>query len=223
MEADPNNNQNLKILADESFSNIVEMGLTSSSMIRFFKAGTKEILHKEIIRILPEIANSDREESFCNKHNRFCTSGIKNFSLAEKKRHGKIIKSAFPPSYGQVAKILDTVLKFVIYNKKWPDERTSKRVGKYLNAVVDTKIMMSLKSKYPDHFKHWPLNIENVDEPTYKSIQKLVRQIIKDEGQDLMPVQFDDFYRDILNRRQVCHGPRPPIVSNYIRRSDKKV
>ena len=198
------------------------MKTTFMEAIRLFKAGSKQIVHEELERVLPEIAKSGSIESFQKTHDQFCTWGVKNLSLAEKTRHGRIIKSSLPPIYGQVAKILDAVLKAVIYHQRWPNESEAKRIAPYLNPVVDTKMMMSLKSKFPCYFKHWPSSPDNVDKATYLSIQNLVRQIVKDEDQEIIPVQFDDLFREILKRRAVCCGPKPPLVSDIIRRSDKR-
>ena len=194
-------NRELKDPADVRFSNIVDMGLTFSGMIRLYKEGSKKILHKEIVTILPEIANAESIGCFQETHNKFCIWGMNGLSLAEKKRQGKIIKHSGPPSYGQIAKTLDVVLKVVIYYSKWPHEPTSERVVKYLNAAVDTKMMALLKSKYPDHFEFWPVTVENVSQSIYASIQELVKQFIVDEHRNqIMPVQFDDLYWNILNR-----------------------
>ena len=156
---------------------------------------------EKIIQILPDIANALLIENFQNTHDAFCAWGINNLFLAEKKRQGKIIKHSGCPGYGQVAKTLDVVLKVVIYYSKWPDEQTSDRISKYLNAAVDTKMMAFLKTRYPEHFSHWPITVESVSQSIYASIQKLVRQFIADEhdGQ-IMPVQFDDLYWNYLNR-----------------------
>jgi len=191
----------LKDPADVRVSNIADMGLTFSAMIRLYKEGSKKIIHEEIVTILPEIANAESIGRFKKTHNEFCIWGMNGLSLAEKKRQGRIIKHSGPPSYGQVAKTLDVVLKVVIYYSKWPDEPRSERVAKYLNAAVDTKMMAFLKSKYPDHFELWPVTVENVSQSIYVSIQELVRQFIADEHRDqIMPVQFDDLYWNILNR-----------------------
>ena len=193
--------QELKDPADVRLANIIDMGLTFSAMIRLYKKGSKKIIHKELVHILPEIANADILERFQKTHNEFCTWGMDNLSLAQKMRQGRIIKHSGPPSYGQVAKTLDVVLKVVLYYSKLPDEATSEKIAKYLNAAVDTKMMAFLKSKYPDHFKLWPLTVESVSQSIYLSIQELVRRFIADEHQgQIMPVQFDDLYWNILNR-----------------------
>ena len=77
----------------------------------------------------------------------------------------------------------------------------SERISKYLYAAVDTKMMVFLKSKYPNHFSCWPVTVENVSQSIYISIQDLVRQFITDEHQgQIKPVQFDDLYWNYLNR-----------------------
>jgi hypothetical protein len=193
--------QQLKDPNDVRLFNVVDMGLTFSAMIRLYQEGSKKILHEKIINILPDIAKSDSIDSFLSTHNEFCTWGINRLSLAEKHRQGKLIKRTGPPSYGQVAKTIDIVLKVVIYYCKWPNETTSERITKFLNAAVDTKMMAFLKSKYSNYFQLWPVTIENIDESKYLSVQKLVRQFIRDEHQNqILPVQFDDLYWNILNR-----------------------
>ena len=196
------NNLELKDPENVRLSNIVDMGLTFSAMIRLYKKGSKITLHKEIVRILPEIAKADSFKRFQKTHHQFCAWGMDKLSLAEKKRQGRIIKNSGPPGYGQVAKTLDVVLKVVIYYSKWPDEPTSERIAKYINAAVDTKMMAFLKSYDPDHIEHWPVTVENVSQSIYISMQKLVRQFITDEHQgQIMPVQFDDLYWNFLNRK----------------------
>lgn len=85
-----------KNLAAIRLSNIVDMGLTFSAMIRLYKKGSKETLHKKIVRILPAIANVDSIEHFQKTHKKFCNWGIKKLSLAERKREGRIIKHSGP-------------------------------------------------------------------------------------------------------------------------------
>jgi hypothetical protein len=193
-----------KILKDPEevrLFNIVDMGLTFSAMIRLFKEGSKKLLHEKIRNILPDVAKTDSIETFFKTHNEFCRWGTSGLFLAEKHRQGKLIKRTGPPSYGQVAKTLDVVLKVVIYYCKWPDETQSGQIIKFLNAAVDTQMMAFLKSIYPDHFQLWPVTIENIDESKYVLVQNLVKKLIKDEHQgQIIPVQFDDLYWNYLNR-----------------------
>lgn len=191
----------LKDPAEVRLINIVDMGLTFSAMIRLYNKGSKGMLQKEIVRILPEIANAVSREHFQKIHNKFCIWGIKNLSLAEKKRQAKIIKRSGPPSYGQIAKTLDVVLKVVVYYSKWPNEPISTKIANYINAAVDTKMMAFLKSHDPNHFEIWPVTVESVNQSIYLSMQHLVRQFITDKHQGkIMPVQFDDLYWNFLNR-----------------------
>ena len=191
----------LKDAAEARLENIVDMGLTFSAMIRLYEKGSKKIIRDKIIQILPAIDSAPSIGNFQIIHDTFCVWGVKNLTLAERERKGKLIKHSGPPSYGQVAKTLDVVLKVVVYYSKWPNESAANELVKYLNAAVDTKMMAFLKTRYPEHFSHWPITVESVSQSTYASIQKLVRQFIADEhdGQ-IMPVQFDDLYWNYLNR-----------------------
>ncbi|MBC2733025.1 MAG: hypothetical protein HF981_01580 [Desulfobacteraceae bacterium] len=181
--------------------NIVDMGLTFSAMIRLYQTGSKKTLRHKLIKILHDIRGVHSVNDFRTIHDSFCIWGKKNLFLAERERRGILIKRSGPPSYGQVAKTLDVVLKVVVYYSGWPNESTANVLVKYINAAVDTKMMKLLRSRYPRHFQDWPVTVENVTKQTYTSLQELVKKFIDEEhdGQ-IMPVQFDDLYWNYLNR-----------------------
>ena len=115
------NDEQLKKPDEVRLYNIVDMGLTFSAMIRLFQKGSKKSIRTKIVAVLPEIKNSESHEHFKEKHHSFCIWGIQGLKLAERERQGKILKMSSPPSYGQVAKTLDVVLKVVIYYQTFPD------------------------------------------------------------------------------------------------------
>ncbi|MCL0065316.1 hypothetical protein M1N79_00275 [Dehalococcoidia bacterium] len=181
--------------------NIVDMGLTFSAMMRLFEKGTKKILRKKIVEELEGVFNANSEDKFSQIHSDFCKWGIKTLKLAERKRNGQTIKEKAPASYGQIAKIFDVVLKVVVYYSHLPDCQKSQILSPWLNAAVDIKMRAMLKGRYRNHFSVWPASLEKVDEITYHDLQKLVRKFIDDEhSNDIIPVQFDDIYWNVLNR-----------------------
>jgi hypothetical protein len=181
--------------------NIVDMGLTFSAMIRLYEKGTKQILHRKILEELKNISNSNSKEEFEIIHSDFCKWGTRNLILAEKTKGVKVIKEKGPARHGQIAKTFDVVLKVVIYYCQWPTLEKSKELSKWLHAAVDNKMMRFLKEKYTEYFPYWPKSVEGVDETTYLDLQKLVNRFIGDEHDgNIIPVQFDDIYWNILNR-----------------------
>ena len=181
--------------------NIIDMGLTFSAMIRLFNKGSKETLRKKMLDKARNIFETKSEEHFINIHSNFCDWGIKNISLAEKKRDGRIIKNATPASYGQIAKTFDVVLKVAVYYSHLPSCEKSQEISGWLNAAVDTKMMAMLRKEYPNDVHPWPTTVEQVDSTTYMTIQRIVRKFISDKHKgSIMPVQFDDIYWRELNR-----------------------
>ncbi len=159
--------------------NIVDMGLTFSAMIRLYEKGSKEIIHRKITKILPDIDQVQSSDSFMGVHEKFCLWATGTLLLAEKKRDGRIIKHSQPPSHGQVAKTLDVVLKVLIYYGRWPTESKAKKIEKFINAAVDTKMMKFLRSNYPDDLLTWPVTVGDVDQEAYFLLQKLVLRFCK--------------------------------------------
>jgi len=94
------------------------------------------------------------------------------------------------------------VLKVVVYYCNWPNPEQARLLTDWLHAAVDNKMMKFLKMKYPNYFPSWPPSVERVNETIYRALQKLVRIFIRDEHKgNILPVQFDDIYWNILNRK----------------------
>ena len=194
-------NQDLNDIEKIKLYNIVDMGLTFSAMIRLYEKETKKTLGNKILEELDNIAKALSYKAFNKIHSNFCKWGINNIYLAQKTKAGVIRKKRKPASYGQIAKTLDVVLKVVIHYCHWPNFKKSKEISQWLHAAVDTKMMKLLKKSYPEDFSHWPLSVEDVDEKTYLDLQKLVYRFIQDERDgNIIPVQFDDYYWNLLNR-----------------------
>ncbi len=187
---------------EAKLANIVDMALDFSSMIRLFKAGSKEVIIDQIIDVSSKrLFNVKSKDQFITVHSDFCGWGSNNILLAQRKKSGKIIKKSTAASYGQIAKTFDVALKVTIYYCHLPNYEKSKQICNWLNAAVDTKMMKMLSKKYPSAIKKWPTKIEEVNKNSYLVIQNLVRQFINDFHQNrILPVQFDDIYWRQLNR-----------------------
>ena len=103
-----------------------------------------------------------------------------------------------------MAKILDVVLHVVIHYAQRPDPETAKTLSKWLNPAMDTQMMSLLAGCYPDELKPCPTTIEQVSEKDYSVIQQTVRRFIKEEPDcTQIPIDFDDIYWEVLNRKTV--------------------
>ena len=179
--------------AEIRLRSVVDMGLNFSAMLRLYATGSKKRLHHKILREMQQV-EARSEEEFTRFHSCICDWGIKNIRL----RNGETFAS-----YGQIAKTLDVVLKVAIYYCHLPDCERSGRISGWLNAAVDTRMMVMLGGLYRDAIKPWPVRVREVDRKSYEAIQGLVRQYIKDKHPGILPVQFDDIYWWKLNKEKV--------------------
>lgn len=183
--------------------NIIDMGLHFSAMIRLFEEGSKRELYREILAQARQVFTAESEGHFKEIHSSFCSWGVRQIILAERKKRGQVIKKASPASYGQIAKTFDVVMKVAVYYCHLPDCEKSQQISGWLNAGVDTRMMGMLKKYYLEDIASWPATIEQVDSSTYTSIQEIVRKFIADRHKgNIIPVQFDDIYWRALNRQQ---------------------
>jgi hypothetical protein len=182
------------------FENIIDMGLQWSTMMRLFEEGSKGNLFKQIIEnTAEEIFNTKSRMDFVKAHAEFCDWGSKNTFLAEKERKGRIVKQRKLASYGQIAKTLDVTLKVAVYYCHLPDCERAKKISDWLNAAVDTRMMAMLEKAYPDEIKPWPARVEDVQKNEYLKIQGTVLKFKEKHRGQILPVQFDDIYQNMLN------------------------
>jgi hypothetical protein len=183
--------------------NILDMGLQFSAMIRLFEKGSNRKIYKKILVEVGRVFCAESEEHFKEIHSSFCSWGVRQIILAERKKRGQVVKKAGPASYGQIAKTFDVVLKVAVYYCHLPNFEKYQQILGWLNAAVDTRMMGMLKKYYREDMASWPATIEQVDNSTYLSIQEIVRKFIavRHNG-NIIPVQFDDIYWRALNRPQ---------------------
>jgi hypothetical protein len=163
-------------------------------MMRIFIKGSKWKLEEKMLKELEKIPAVASGEQYLAIHSDFCYWGMKNITLT--KRNGGL-----NASYGQIAKTLDVAMKIIVYYCHYPDCARSEQISRWLNAAIDTKMMECLKATYPDAIASWPTTLKQVDDAAYATIQALVRRFIREQRDgDIIPVQFDDIYWEVLNR-----------------------
>ena len=198
-----NNRLKLNDPREAKLHNIIDMGLTFSSMTRLFDEGSKKELYTRMLADIQRIFIAESEIEFKDVHSEFCCWGIRNIRLTERVRDGRIIQGVIPASYGQIAKTFDVVLLVAVYYCHLPACAKSRQISEWLNAAVDTKMMALLKRHYPEAITPWPTTIKQVNNTTYIRIQETVRKFINDEhDKGIIPVQFDDIYWEALNRKE---------------------
>jgi hypothetical protein len=141
----------------------IDVGLAFSAMIRLFEEGAKKRLHNEIHGKLPEFFDAKTKSEFRKKHSELCEWGTKNISLAKADANPTIHPES--PSYGQIAKTLDVVLKVVIYYFHLPSWLKAQKLSKWLNVAMDTKMMDYIRRKClkGPEVQSWPRRVKDVD------------------------------------------------------------
>lgn len=181
--------------------NIIEIGLHSSAMLRVFVEGSKWKLAGKMRQGVLQISRAESEEQYRSIHDGLCRWGTETIHTAPRRVNGRIIKPSGPASYGQIAKVVDIVMKVSFYYCHFRECGSSKNIQKWLNAAVDNAMIAELKKRYPEEAKEWPASLEEVDRRTYCSIQQIVRRCIDDKhDRRVIPVQFDDMLWRELNR-----------------------
>ncbi len=165
-------------------SNVIDMGLAFSAMIRLFPEGTKEKLHNRILDYVKRVSKAESKEDFDKIHSDFCEWGIREIRIAKKDTSA---------SYGQIAKTFNVVLKVVIYYSHFPDFEKSKELSWWLHAAVDTEMMAMLRDYYPKDIK--ARRVVQVDKDAYQKLRETVAKFIKEKHNGkILPIQFDDIY-----------------------------
>jgi hypothetical protein len=163
------------------------MGLSFSAMIRLFESCSKEKLETRILKNIESLFKADSKEDFDKAHSGFCDWGVENIRLSNR---------VDSPSYGQVAKTLNVVLKVVVYYSHLPSCEKSKELSKWLHAAVDTAMMKMLRVYYPGALKPWPRAVRQVKtKEDYQKIRETVDKFIEEKHKGtIVPVEFDDYY-----------------------------
>ena len=194
------NAYNSSIASEIKKKNIIDMGLTFTAMIRLFRKGSKSKIADKLydeFKILQKIQNNNDFQEF---HKKFCVWFLRNIKTAQKKRNNKIIKKSGYALYGHAAKLLDVSLKVYVYYSNLPDKNTAKILVPFLNTAIDNPILKHLKKSFPNEDIS-SKTVEQINESTYKKLQKIIKSDIKKKYNGILPTQYDDIMWNSLNRK----------------------
>jgi hypothetical protein len=182
--------------------NIIDMAITFTAMMRVFQKGSKSKITSKIEEIFSKFDRITEGKQYQDIHDSFCGWFTEHIFTAEKTfKNKRGTKPSKNTSYGQAAKIFDIVVKVYVYYCRLPSPEVAERLLPFLNGAVDTPIMKHLKSK----FKEPPISattIEEVDKKTYKMLQSFITIDIRENRNNIHPVQYDDIKWYELNRAQ---------------------
>lgn len=190
----------LKIASEIKQKNVIDMSLTFSAMIRLFEKGSKRKITAKLYSELKKIEKIQTKNDFYVFHDNFCGWFTASIKTAAKKRDGRIIKKSGLAAYGQAAKLLDVVMKVYVYYANLPDVDTAERICPFLNTSIDNPLLKHFKKSFPIE-NLLAKTVEQIDQETYKKIQRLIKEEIKEHySGSILPTQYDDIMWNQLNR-----------------------
>ena len=202
-----------KLAEDVKKSNILDMALMFSAMIRLFAKGSKIRIARQLWDLtsgLPAITSADDYEKM---HREFCNWFCQEIHTAQKTLKNGKTKQSQHASFGQAAKVLDVALKVYVYYCSQPSSEVSARIDPFLHGAMDTAMMKYLTNKFTETLVR-STTVEQVDEHMYGVLKGLVNRDIKERFHgEILPVQWDDILWQELNReteKQVKKKDSPP-------------
>jgi len=180
--------------------NVIDMALTFTAMIRLFEKGSKPKIAEKLYDGFRSLGKIQHIDAFQEFHKKICDWFTYNIRTAQKERNNKVIKESVYASYGHAAKLLDVTLKVYVYYSSLPDKRVAETILPFLNTAIDNPILDHLKRSFPREYIP-PKTVEQIDENTYKMLQKLIKSDIETNfNNDILPTQYDDIMWYRLNR-----------------------
>ncbi len=188
--------------------NIIDMAFAFSAMTRVFEKNSTEKIVSKLASTLLKINTVQGDADFRILHDDFCNWFEHNIKTADRRKKEALIKHSGQTSYGQGAKVLNCALKVYIYYCNLPEDNVAKRIIKWLDAAIDTKMMKYLKRMPENKGKAITATaIEHVDKNTYLTLQELVRNdILRSFSGNIYPVQWDDVMFRKLNNKDNSHN-----------------
>ncbi len=180
--------------------NIIDMALTFTAMIRLFEKGSKPRIASRLygdFKLLNEIRDL---EAFYTFHKKYCDWFTRYVKTAQRVRDNIVVKESYYASYGHAAKLLDVILKVYVYYSSLPNKIVAEKIIPFLNTAIDNPILNHLRVSYPNEYI-LPKTVEQIDEKTYRKLQKLIKADIKNNfNNEIFPTQYDDIMWNRLNR-----------------------
>ncbi len=180
-------------------SNILDMALMFSAMIRLFAKGSKDRIAQQLWETTSELPAINTADDYEHFHKAFCEWFCREIRTAEKTLKNGKTKPSQPASYGQAAKVLDVAFKVYVYYCSQPSADVAARIDPFLHGAMDTAMMKYLTHKFPETLVR-STTVEHVDEQTYVVLKGLVARDIKMRFHgEILPVQWDDIVWRELN------------------------
>jgi 5-bromo-4-chloroindolyl phosphate hydrolysis protein len=187
-------------------SNILDMALMFSAMIRLFAKDSKERIVQRLWDLTSELPAINTANDYEKMHREFCIWFCQEIHTAQKTLKNGKTKRSNHASFGQAAKVLDVALKVYVYFCSQPSTDVSARINPFLHGAMDTAMMKYLTDKYPEASVR-STTIYQVDEQTYNILKGLVDRDITERFHDeILPVQWDDILWQELNRETEVRG-----------------
>ncbi|MBF8703965.1 hypothetical protein [Pseudomonas putida] len=181
-------------------SNVVDMALTFTAMIRLFETGSKQRISDQLHKSFSKLSDVSSYQEYQSIHLEFCKWFETNIFTASKVLKNKAEKISRPASYGHAAKIFDIAVKVYVHYSNLPNSNAAATLLPFLRGAIDNPIMEFLKTKYPlAGIK--AKTIEALGMAEYETLQRLIAKHIQEEFQGkILPVQYDDVMWHRLNR-----------------------
>lgn len=165
--------------------NIIDMGLTFSTMARVFEKGSKENIKSRLKNTFDDFTLLTTEKKYRELHETFCDWLVNNIKTSRGEEEFA--------SWGHAGKVIDVVLKVCIYYCHLPSCEDSKKIVPWLNAPIDTNILNNLKKQTENQNISNIESLKEINQDKYNELQKLVRVDIEQNfTENIYPVHWDD-------------------------------
>ena len=181
-------------------SNIIDMALTFTAMMRVFSKGSKGRIASKFEEVCPQLTAVKSRDDYEQIHRSFCDWFVGEIRTAHKTLKNGKPKASRPASYGHAAKIFDIAMKVYVYYSSQPSSNAAAHVTPLLHGAIDKPIMDYLKATYSDKAVT-ASTIEQIDRNQYIKLQGLIsKDIVRSFAGSVLPVQYDDIMWSKLNR-----------------------
>jgi hypothetical protein len=170
--------------------NVVDMAVGFTKMPRLFAKGDTALIKEHLVELLDGLDKTGSYGDLMKMHDDFYRWCLEKITPA---------KGAKRPSYGQMAKVFDVVLKVYVYYCKLPNPTKAEQLIPMLNTGIDTEIYKHLLKIVGQSTSR--ANLKRIDKELYHKLQELIRvDILKSFNNNIFPVQYDDIMWRRLNR-----------------------
>jgi len=167
----------LKLLNAETSSVTSVMAFMSynPSIGRVLQKGGVKNFQAMMIQIIPKLAYVQTQEDFDSLHDKCVLKLLRDLKTSK----------GSTPSYGQIQKPVNVFFKVYVDWSSKPNEKTRKSLLPHLHVPLDSILMKSIKTEYPDWYKgqikpyikvmQQEFSLSKIDKPTYLKWQLFFR------------------------------------------------